>query len=101
MWYSGMVESPFEASATGHAMAKGRSLSQFQEMFPDEASCAAFLLKRRWSGGFFCPRCGGPRLGGPEKRAPHKQNVHFGRAPPRPGGEAVQLAPTSRRACGA
>src|SRR5271166_3609324 len=62
MWYIGMVESPFEASATGRAMAKGRSLSQFQEMFPDEASCAAFLSKRRWSGGFACPRCGGRRM---------------------------------------
>ena len=51
MWYSDMVESPFEASATGRAMAKGRSLPRFQEMFPDEASCAAFLLTRRWSGG--------------------------------------------------
>ena len=31
MWYVGVVESPFEAAATGRAMAKGRSLSQFQE----------------------------------------------------------------------
>ena len=69
MWYSGIVESPFEASATGRAMAKGRSLSQFQEMFPDEASCAAFLLKRRWSGGFVCPRCGGQRMAALKSRA--------------------------------
>ena len=47
MWYAGVVESLFEATATGRAMAKGRSLSQFQETFPDETSCAAFLLKRR------------------------------------------------------
>jgi len=64
-----MVESPFEASATGRAMAKGRSLSQFQEMFPDEASCAAFLSKRRWSGGFVCPRCGGRRMAALKSRA--------------------------------
>ena len=50
MWYRGMVKSPFEASAT-LAVAKGLSLSQIQEMFPDKASCAAFLLERRWSGG--------------------------------------------------
>ncbi len=31
MWYAGVVESLFEATATGRAMAKGRSLSQFQE----------------------------------------------------------------------
>jgi len=47
MWYAGLVESLFEAAATGRAMAKGRSLSQFQETFPDETSCAAFC----WSGG--------------------------------------------------
>ena len=57
-----MVESSFETSATGRTMAKGRSLSQFREMFPDEASCAAFLSKRRWPGGFVCPRCGGQRM---------------------------------------
>ena len=39
-------------------MAKGRTLSQFQEEFPDEASCAAFLSERRWSSGFVCPGCG-------------------------------------------
>ena len=55
MWYAGVVESLFEATATGRAMAKGRSLSQFQETFPDEASCAAFLLERRWPGVLFVP----------------------------------------------
>src|SRR5260370_39230178 len=79
MWYSGMVESPFEASATGHAMAKGRSLSQFQEMFPDEASCAAFLLKRRWSGGFVCPRCGGQRMAALKSRAHTYECLDCGR----------------------
>ena len=39
-------------------MARGRTLSQFQEEFPDEASCAAFLSERRWSSGFVCPGCG-------------------------------------------
>jgi predicted RNA-binding Zn-ribbon protein involved in translation (DUF1610 family) len=69
MWYSGVVESPFEASARGRAMAKGRSVSQFQEMFPDEASCAAVLLKRRLSGGFVCPRCGERRMAALKSRA--------------------------------
>jgi predicted RNA-binding Zn-ribbon protein involved in translation (DUF1610 family) len=64
MWYAGVVESLFEAAATGRAMAKGRSLSQFQETFPDEASCAAFLLERRWSKGFVCPGCGEQRAAG-------------------------------------
>ena len=39
-------------------MANARSLSQFQEAFSDEASCAAFLFKRRWPEGFVCPACG-------------------------------------------
>jgi len=42
-------------------MARGRSLAEFQQEFPDEASCAAFLFKRRWPGGFVCPACGKSR----------------------------------------
>ena len=29
-------------------MARARSLAEFQKSFPDEESCAAFLIKRRW-----------------------------------------------------
>src|SRR6266566_9155495 len=43
------------------SMARARSLSEFQEAFPDEARCAAFLFKHRWPGGFVCPACGKPR----------------------------------------
>ena len=43
-------------------MASARSLSQFQEAFSDEASCAAFMFKRRWPGGFVCPACGKRRV---------------------------------------
>ena len=39
-------------------MARARSLSQFQKAFSDEASCVAFLFKRRWPDGFVCPVCG-------------------------------------------
>src|SRR5437660_7471737 len=45
----------------GQSMARARSLTEFQEAFPDEAGCAAFLFERRWQGGFVCPRCGGER----------------------------------------
>src|SRR5208282_1529328 len=69
MWYAGLVESLFEAAATGRAMAKGRSLSQFQETFPEETSCAAFLLERRWSKGFVCPGCGEQRVAALKSRA--------------------------------
>lgn len=39
-------------------MARARSLSEFQKAFSDEASCVAFLFKRRWPDGFVCPGCG-------------------------------------------
>ena len=38
-------------------MARARSLSEFQKAFSDEASCVAFLFKRRWPDGFVCPGC--------------------------------------------
>ena len=43
-------------------MAKARSLSEFQKEFPDEASCVAFLFKRRWPDGFVCPVCDKRRM---------------------------------------
>lgn len=42
-------------------MGRGRTLSQFQQEFPDEESCVAFLAARRWPDGFVCPGCGGKR----------------------------------------
>src|SRR5271157_1240939 len=69
MWYAGAVEALFEATATGRTMAKGRSLSQFQEAFPDEASCGAFLSERRWPEGFVCPGCGEQRAAALKSRA--------------------------------
>jgi len=69
MWYADGVESPFGATAPDRAMARGLSLSQFQETFSDEASCAAFLLERRWSAGFVCPGCGGQRAAALKSRA--------------------------------
>lgn len=35
-----------------------RSLPEFQRLFPDDAACAAYLEKARWSQGFVCPWCG-------------------------------------------
>lgn len=35
-----------------------RSLPEFQRLFPDEAACAAYLERARWSDGFICLRCG-------------------------------------------
>jgi len=33
------------------------SLPEFQRLFPDEASCASYLEKARWSDDFICPSC--------------------------------------------
>jgi hypothetical protein len=35
-----------------------RSLLEFQQRFPDERACAAYLAKARWPAGFRCPACG-------------------------------------------
>src|SRR5271170_686394 len=68
MWYPGLVEPRFGAPE-GQPVARGRSLTEFQKEFPDEAGCAAFLFKRRWPDGFVCPSCGGNRAAGLKSRA--------------------------------
>src|SRR5271166_5652035 len=68
MWYPGLVEPRFGAPK-GQPVARGRSLTEFQKEFPDEASCAAFLSKRRWPDGFVCPSCGGNRAAALKSRA--------------------------------
>ena len=46
MRYPGSVEPRFGAPK-GQPVARGRSLTEFQKEFPDEAICAAFLFNRR------------------------------------------------------
>ncbi len=36
------------------------SLPEFQRLFPDEAACAAYLVRARWRDEFICLRCGTP-----------------------------------------
>jgi transposase-like protein len=36
-----------------------RSLPEFQKLFPDEAACASYLERARWSGAFVCSACSG------------------------------------------
>lgn len=38
-----------------------RTLQEFDEWFPTEDACAAYLLKLRWSNGFICPACEGTK----------------------------------------
>jgi len=79
MWYACLAEPPPGAVATGLPMAKGRSLSEFQEAFPDEACCAAFLVRRRWPNGFVCPGCAGRRAAALKSRAYTYECANCGR----------------------
>ena len=36
--------------------------AQFEEVFPDEDACKAYLKARRWPEGVHCPRCGNPKV---------------------------------------
>src|SRR6202165_5988917 len=63
----------------GQSMARARSRTEFQEAFPDEAGCAAFLFERRWQGGFVCPRCGGERVAALKSRAHTYECLDCGR----------------------
>jgi|SRR6516225_2888449 hypothetical protein len=38
------------------------TIGQFEEMFPHEDACVAYLVKRRWPEGIRCPRCGSDRI---------------------------------------
>lgn len=64
---------------TGQPMARARSLTEFQEAFPDEAGCAAFLLARRWPDGFACPLCGSVRAAILKSRAHTYECLNCGR----------------------
>ena len=66
-------------ATAGQSMARARSLTEFQEAFPDEAGCAAFLFERRWQGGFVCPRCGGERVAALKSRAHTYECLDCGR----------------------
>jgi len=38
-----------------------RTIQEFDEWFPNEDACAAYLLRLRWPDGFVCPVCGGTK----------------------------------------
>jgi len=38
------------------------TVAQFEKAFPDEESCAAYLVARRWPNGVKCPRCGNTKV---------------------------------------
>ncbi len=52
---------PPDVAPPGHPVAGRdypRTLKEFDEWFPSEDACAAFLLRLRWPRGFTCPGCG-------------------------------------------
>ena len=51
-------------SATSHPVGGvdyPRTLQEFSEWFPSQASCAEYLRRLRWPDGFRCPGCGGDK----------------------------------------
>ena len=49
-------------SETFQTLWRGRhppSIAEFMEEFEDDASCARYLYRQRWPGGFACPKCDG------------------------------------------
>jgi predicted RNA-binding Zn-ribbon protein involved in translation (DUF1610 family)/IS1 family transposase len=38
------------------------TISQFEEMFPDDDACKSYLQSRRWPVGIRCPRCGNEKV---------------------------------------
>lgn len=38
------------------------TMAEFDSMFPDEASCLAYLAALRWPEGIKCPKCGGEKI---------------------------------------
>ena len=38
------------------------TVKQFEELFPHEDTCKAYLQARRWPEGPRCPRCGNPAV---------------------------------------
>lgn len=37
------------------------TIFEFQERFPDDSSCLAYLAAIKWAGGYVCPKCGNTR----------------------------------------
>jgi len=57
----------------------GQSFAEFRKAFPDEASCAAYISKPRWPGGFICLVGGGRRYASLTSRAYTYECLDYGR----------------------
>lgn len=47
------------------------TIPQWEATFPDDAACAAYLIRHRWPDGIYCPRCG-VAANNPVKTMPNK-----------------------------
>ena len=72
-------------------MPRARSLTEFQQAFPDEGRCAAFLFERRWLISFET------LLGLASHRSPLNYWDIAGRENPRKGAIAVRTTPRRRK----
>lgn len=52
---------------------KQMTIAQFEELFPDDDACKAYLQSRRWPVGVKCPRCGNEKVYLVANRAFHWQ----------------------------
>lgn len=55
------------------------SVIAFQQRFPDEAACAAYLAALRWPQGFVCPACGGGKAWPLQTKAATRECAGCGR----------------------
>ena len=56
------------------------TLAGFDQMFPDEDSCKAYLRDQRWPKGVRCPRCGNEKVYASKARPFHWQCTNCGKS---------------------
>ena len=59
--------------AVKHPRIHQLTIAQFDEQFPDENACKAYLMENRWPDGVHCPRCGHEHVYALESREYHWQ----------------------------
>ncbi len=50
------------ATTSAASQKSPKTFDDFDRLFPDEASCKAYLVERRWPKGVTCPRCGNQKV---------------------------------------
>jgi len=59
--------------AINRKLVRQMTSGQFEDMFPNEDACKAYLTKSRWPKGVRCPRCGNGKVYALESRPFHWQ----------------------------